>query len=182
MMVAGAWILGERLHESRALLLRDFLQENVWKDDHQGLRAAAFLERVGRVGMAVGVRKIGLDIINGGPVGQVRAGDIENGTVLCMEVHFYELYAGKTDRVRAEGRTRREDPHARFAAELRGRDGGRKFPVFNAIEVPDEPEVAPAVDAAQKVGVPLGGLEDDFGNQGAGQTGLPRDAEFGGEI
>ena len=99
-----------------------------------------------------------------------------------MEVHFYELYAGKTDRVRAERRARREDPYARFTAELRGRDGGRKFPVFNAIEVPDEPEVAPAVDAAQEIRVPVGGLEDDFGKQGAGQTGLARDAEFGGEI
>ena len=99
-----------------------------------------------------------------------------------MEVHFYELYAGKSDRVRAEGRTRREDPHARFAAELRGRDRGRKFSVFDAVEAPDEPEVTPAVDAAQKVGVPVGWLEDNFGNQVAGQARLARDTEFGGEI
>ena len=99
-----------------------------------------------------------------------------------MEVHFYELHAGKTDRVRAERRARREDPYARFTAELRGRDRGRKFSVFDAVEAPDEPEVTPAVDAAQKVGVPIGWLEDNFGNQVAGQARLARDTEFGGEI
>ena len=182
MMVAGAWILGERLHESRALLLRDFLQEHVREDNFQGLCAAAFLERIGRVGMAVGIGEIGLDVVDGGLVGQVRAGDIENGTVLCMEVHFYELYAGKTDRVRAERRARREDPHARFTAELRGRDGGRKLPVFNAVKVPEEPQMTPAVNPAQEIRVPVGWLEDNFGNQVAGQARLARDTEFGREI
>ena len=182
MLIAGAGILRERLDEARALVCGDFLQEHVREDNFQGLCAAAFLERISRVGMTVGIGEIGLDVVDGAPVGQVRAGDIENGTVLCMEVHFYELYAGKTDRVRAERRARREDPYARFAAELRGRDGGRKLPVFNAVKVPDEPEVTPAVDAAQKVGVPIGWLEDNFGNQVAGQARLARDTEFGGEI
>ena len=47
---------------------------------------------------------------------------------------------------------------------------------------PDEPEVTRAVDAAQKVGDPVGWLEDNFGNQVAGQARLARDTEFGGEI
>ena len=132
--------------------------------------------------MAVGVRKIGLDIINGGLVCKVGARNVENGAILRLQVYPYKIYAGKPDRIRAERRARCENAHARFTAELRGCDGGRKFPVFNAIEVPDEPEVAPAVDAAQEIRVPVGWLEDDFGNQGAGQTGLARDAEFGGEI
>ena len=182
MLIAGAGVLGKRLDEARALVCGDFLQERVREDNFQGLCAAAFLERIGRVGMAVGIRKIGLNIIDWGLICKVRAGNIENGTVLCMEVHFYELHAGKTDRVRAERRARREDPYARFTAELRGRNGGRKFPVFNAVKVPEEPQMAPAVDAAQKVGVPVGWLEDDFGKQGAGQTGLARDTEFGREI
>ena len=74
MLIAGAGVLGKRLDEARALVCGDFLQEHVREDNFQGLCAAAFLERIGRVGMAVGIGEIGLDVVDGGLVGQVRAG------------------------------------------------------------------------------------------------------------
>lgn len=66
MLIAGAGILRERLDEARALVCGDFLQEHVREDDLQGLCAAAFLERVGCVGVTVGIGEIGLDVVDGG--------------------------------------------------------------------------------------------------------------------
>ena len=75
-LIAGAGILGERLQESRALFRRDFLQERVREDDLLRRGIPAFFERVGRVGLAVGVGEIGLDVVNGGLVCQICARDI----------------------------------------------------------------------------------------------------------
>ena len=42
--------------------------------------------------------------------------------------------------------------------------------------------MTPAVNPAQEIRVPVGWLEDNFGNQVAGQARLARDTEFGREI
>ena len=132
--------------------------------------------------MRIGIRKIGLDVVDWRPVGKVRARNIENRTVFCVQLDACQLHARQPDRVRAERRARCKHAHARLSPELRRRDRGRPQPVFNPVEVPQQPQMTPLLNAPQTVRVAEFRLEDDLRNQRVCQPRLARDAEFGWKI
>ena len=72
-LIAGARILAERLNQPRALFCRNLFQQRVRELDGKRRGVPARRKGVHRVRMRIGIRKIGLDVVDWRPVGKVRA-------------------------------------------------------------------------------------------------------------
>ena len=128
--------------------------------------------------MRVGIRKVGLDVIDRRAVHQICARDDQNVTEAILMLHAFELHAGKADGVRPERRARRKNAHALVAAKARRAHRRRPCIAHGGRELPDKPQVRKTLDAAQRVGIAVLRLEDDLRAKRGDEAALARDAEF----
>ena len=182
MLVAGARIERERLRETGELVRRDHAAPRFGEHDGERAGLPCFGEGIDGARDAVSVGDIGFDVEDRRAVDHIRAGDKQNGTGFGAVLDTEQAHDGQPHVVGAEGRARGKDADARFAAELRREDGGRIVLRRDMVELPDEPEMAPRLNAAEIVGISELRFKDDRGDQLVYQTGLARDAEFCREI
>ena len=67
-------------------------------------------------GVAIGKGDVGLDVEDGRVVAQIGSQNVDDRTVFGV-LNVVELYAGESQRVRAEGAARCKDTHALYAAQ-----------------------------------------------------------------
>ena len=113
-LVGGAGVLREGFAQGAAPLGRESRRQELLGQVYAqcGLGGLCRKAAVG-LGYAVCVGYVGFDVVDGGGVHHVRAGDAEDGAVLYGE----ESYGGEAEAVRAEWGARGEYAYAGVSAE-----------------------------------------------------------------
>ena len=181
-LVAGAGVVDEDADGGGALFGGELIQQGFGEIDLENKFVGGIGEAAQGVGVGICVGDVGLDVENGGAVHQVRAGDMDDGSVVLCEFHALQLHAAQAQIVGPEGGAGGEDAHAGIAAEPRRADRGGPAGADGLGKLPDDPKMGKALKPPEGVGVAVFRLEDDGGAQVLDQVGLAGNAEFGGEI
>ena len=119
-LVVGTGVLCQRLDECRTQVGGNGGQQPLRVVYGQRLRRCRGGEAAAGVGVAVGIREVGLDVEDGCAVDEVGALDHQHGAWLDTQ----EPHTGETDGVGPEGAAGGEDPYPLVAAQSRRPDGG----------------------------------------------------------
>ena len=189
-VVSGPRVLGEdfaergNLRAGQACSRQSGGQARIDLDLKQDLCMGAD-KAVGRIGMRIDTRQIGLDIIDRRSVHQISAGNDEDEAVAAVRHNAVQPDARQADRIRPKRGTRGEDAHADVAAQARGTYSGlpvirffasRRMTVFG--KAPDEPDMGEAVKAAEGFGNAIRRFKNNLRLQRRRQAALSRQAEL----
>lgn len=198
MLAAGAArILLQDLDEPGKLRLGDVHTQAVGELDLKLVPRGALDPAARGVGMAVREGDVGLDVVDGRAVAQVR-GEHVNLRAGVGQLDAVELHAREAQRVRAEGAPRREHAAALGAAEARRAHRGRPCAGRSALvgsgavrgyvcrgaagrpvlECPDQPQMAELLEPRHRLRQRELGLEDDAPLQVGREKAVARDAEL----
>ena len=181
-VVGGAGILGQDADEAVPQGGGDPLQKRRGKRDVKGLPGMPVGESAGGLRVAVAVAEIGLDVIDGGAVHEIRPGDVEQRPQSGVKLHPLQPHGGQADGVGAEGGAGGKDPYAGIPAQPGRTDrGGPLFP-DSLGELPQKPDMGKILQSPHRVGVSKFRHELDHGLQAVHQAALPGDAELGGKV
>ena len=136
---------------------------------------------LGGIRVAVRIGNVGLDIVDGGAVHQVGTAHDEHRPHVRALLNGLQLYAGKPQRVRPEGRPGGKHAHPGVAAKAWWAHGGRPAFPHCAGKLPHQPDMAEILQSAQGVGVAVFRGKNDLAPQLFYQPALARDAELGGK-
>ena len=136
-MVNAAWlvfatraarILAKDLDQAGELCGRDHLLQRLWKVNIELLPRRILNPAAGRIRVAVRKRNVGLDIVDGRAVAQVRSQHMDDGAVVG-KLDTIELDAGKTDGIGAKRAARGKYAHALGSTQARRTHGLRPLGV-----------------------------------------------------
>ena len=148
------------------------------KIDRQRVMPLFLRKAARRLRVAVGIRQIGLDIVNRRSVHQIRAADDEHRPLRGVQPHFLKRHGRQPDGIGAKRRPRGEHTHARVAAQPRRAHRRRPSLPLAGGKAPDQPQMRKALDAAQRVRVLIGLFEHDFRARFRHDAALAGNAEF----
>ena len=145
-LVVGTGVVGEDGAEGVLLFGGEDGEEGFGIVDGEGrllLRLGG--ETTGGVGMGVGEGEVGLNVVDGGAVHKVGAGDVEDRAPGCGEVYLGETHGRETDGVGTERGACGEDAHTPVTAETGRADSGMPLFGVGLGEVPEKPDMGKAL-------------------------------------
>ena len=207
MFAAGApRVLAQHLRQAGQLAGGHFGLQLLGKVDVKLMPGRVFDPSAAGVWVAVGERDVGLDVVDGRAVAQVRAQHVDDGAGV-HELHAVEFHARQSDGIRAERAACGEHAHALGAAQprwphgrrpargLRGGGGCSLAPArrsgrsragdvggasarFAVLEAPEQPQVREAVDSGNGAVQRVFRFEHDAPLQMWGKEAVAGDAEL----
>ena len=115
--------------------------------------------------MTVGIGHVRFDVVDGRAVHQVCAEHMEHRSAWGVPLDMVETHRRQPETIRPERTAAGKDTHPLIAAKARRPHGetGRRMAVGR--EAPHQPQIVKVLDAAQRVGVAVGLLQNDLSTQ-----------------
>ena len=161
LLVGRSGVLSQDGQQPFPLGRRDLIQQRIREEDFQRARPGLKGESSFGIGVGVGIGKIGLNVVNRGPVDQIRTGNMQNRPFGRALFDLFQAHAGKADAVGPKGGSGGENPHSGVAAQTGRADGGGPIAARHLGKLPDQPNVRVALQTSERVGISKGGLEDN---------------------
>ena len=181
-LVGGTGVLRQHAQQSPALFRRHSLQQRRRAVHRQRPAGHGVGKAAGGLRVGVGVGDVGLDVVDGRAVHQVRPGHMEEGAVPAAKLHPHQAHGGQADGVGAEGGAGGKHPQPPVAAQAGRAHGGGPAVPDRPAELPEQPDMGEALQPADGLAAAELRLKDHGGAQGVHQPALARDAEFGGKV
>lgn len=176
-------VVGQDFCEGLALVRRQLPLHGLGDVDGEWRLLCRFLGKaVQRIGVGVGERQVGLDVVYGRSAEHVGTADVDDGTLRRIQFDALNPYARQPDGIWPERRAGGEDSHAAVAAQPRRTYGGRPAFAVGFGEIPNDPEVAEAFQTPQCGRVAVGWGEDDGAAEAFDEAALARYAELRAEV
>ena len=115
--------------------------------------------------MTVGIGHVRFDVVDGRAVHQVCAEHMEHRSAWRVPLDMAEAHRRQPEAIRSERTAAGKDTHPLIAAKARRPHGetGRRMAIGR--EAPHQPQIVKVLDAAQRVGVAVGLLQNDLSTQ-----------------
>ena len=171
----GPWVLGQDPQKGPPLVFRQFGQKVRGTPDLQGA-VRPLGEAAPCVGTGIGVGHIGLDVINGGTVHQVRPLHPQFRAMGALPDDFVQFHQGQAQGIGTERGPGGEDPQTGIASQP-GRPHSRRPDVVFG-KAPDQPQVGEPFQAPEGFPFPEPFRHFHPSCQIRHQAALPGKAEF----